>query len=94
MTAHKSAEQIADECKRMTGEHNVTKKVLASLLAVAEQALSHKDAGRILVEELGSEEAVRAWIEKRITQTEIILKKWYMGARLHVLEKNATGRKK
>jgi hypothetical protein len=78
--------QLLEDCEQMISSHRTTKKVFNRLYQLAELALSHEDAGRILVEELGSEAAVRTWCEQHQALTQTILTKWYMGARLHTLE--------
>jgi len=81
------AEFVA-EATRDIARHQLVQRCFRDMATVAEQSTSDADAARLLLETLGSEQAVKKWCDQQIDLTRNVILRWYMNARIEVHENN------
>lgn len=80
--------EFAAEGMRGLARHQLVQRCFRDMSTVADQSSGDADAARLLLETLGSEEAVGKWCQQQIDLTRNVLLRWYMTARIEVHEKN------
>ena len=88
----KMMEKVFSDARESIGAHAQARKVIRNVARCADGSISAEDAGRLLLKALGSEQAVKEWVERHANQINRALTLWYMAARIEADE--TKGRKK
>lgn len=86
MHAHQDIATLFAEAEVDIARHALTRRGFQAIYLAASGSESSADAARLLLETLGSERAVKDWVEYHINLTKNVLTTWYITARLEAHE--------
>ena len=78
---------VLREASAAVKQHAFAQRCIRNLALYAENSSSAEDAGRLLLETLGSEQAVKEWIDFHMIEIKRALTIWYVTARIEAIEK-------
>jgi len=82
----KMMEQVFSDARAAVGSHAQVRRVVRNVARCADGSISAEEAGCLLLKSLGSEQAVKEWVEHHTNQINRALTLWYMAARIEAHE--------
>lgn len=77
---------LFQECQAGLDEHRRIQKVIGGLTTLVSNTSSSAEIGKLLVEALGTDKEVKDYLQYHSDQIVAAITKWYMAARLEILE--------